>query len=231
MYIAANNDYEISGFVYDNLIGSFGNFVFLFMVISSFGMCSGYYDTILNNKLSLSLFYAKRFKKVLPFFSILVILDVCLSPSLNSLYEAFADLTLLFGFLSGTKEISVIGVGWFLGLIFVFYVSFPFFCVLIENRKRAWFAFAISLIYNFVCTQYFDVGRGNILYSSCYFIAGGLIYLYLDKIEQWNQWLSLIFVILSIILYYSIGFNTLTMLYIFLSFLVNLIFHFFISKT
>ena len=98
MHIAANNDYEISGFVYDNLIGSFGNFVFLFMVISSFGMCCGYYDKITNNKISLTDFYKKRFLKTLPFFSLLVVIDLIISPSLSSLYEAFADITLLFGF-------------------------------------------------------------------------------------------------------------------------------------
>src|SRR5699024_9659580 len=112
-------------------------------------------------------FYGKRFKKILPFFGILVLLDVIMSPSVGAVYEAFADLTLLFGFLPDAGNISVIGVGWFLGLIFVFYLCFPFFCVLIENRRRAWLAFAVSLFYNYVCTVYFDAGRTNILYCSC----------------------------------------------------------------
>ena len=103
-------------------------------------------------------------------------LDIIMSPSVASVYEGFADLTLVFGFLQ--KPISVIGVGWFLGLVFVFYLIFPFFCVLIENKKRAWTAFAVSLMYNFVCANYFEVGRSNILYDACFFLAGGLIYLY-----------------------------------------------------
>ena len=37
-----NSSYNISGFVYDKLIASFTNYVFLFMVISAFGMCCGY---------------------------------------------------------------------------------------------------------------------------------------------------------------------------------------------
>ena len=82
-------------------------------------------------------------------------MDIVITPSIDALYEAFADITLLFGFLG--KSISVIGVGWFLGLIFVFYICFPFFCVLLQSKRRAWMAFAISLIYNFVCTVYFDV--------------------------------------------------------------------------
>ena len=139
MHMAANNDYQISGFIYERLIPSFTNFVFLFMVISGFGMCCGYYEKILKNKISLSDFYGKRFKKILPFFAVLVVLDLIMSPSLSSVYEGFADLTLLFGFLP--NDITVIGVEWFLGLIFVFYLCFPFFCVLLENKRRAWIAF------------------------------------------------------------------------------------------
>ena len=149
MHMRANNNYEISGFVYNNVIPSFTNFVFLFMTVSAFGMCCGYYQKVLNNQISWSDFYGKRFKKILPFFCLLVLLDVAMSHSLGSIYEGFADLTLVFGFLPA-DTISVIGVGWFLGLIFVFYLIFPFFCVLIENKRRAWMAFGVSLIYNFI---------------------------------------------------------------------------------
>lgn len=106
------------------------------MTISAFGMCCGYCEKILHNQISFSDFYGKRFKKILPFFGILIVLDIIISPSLDSLYEGFADLTLMFGFLQ--KPIEVIGVGWFLGLVFVFYLIFPFFCVLLENKRRAW---------------------------------------------------------------------------------------------
>lgn len=184
MHMTTNNQYEISGFVYEEVIPSFTNFVFLFMTISAFGMCCGYYEKVMKNQISISAFYEKRFQKIFPFFAVLVLLDIAVAPSINSLYEGFADLTLLFGFIP--KHIEVIGVGWFLGLIFVFYLCFPFFCVLIENKKRAWIAFTISLIYNFVCTQYFDIGRTNILYSGCFFLAGGLIFLYRDEIEKIN---------------------------------------------
>ena len=204
MHIRANNHYQIPGFVYNNIIPSFTNFTFLFMVISAFGMCCGYYTKVLNNQITWSDFYGKRFKKILPFFGLLVLIDVAMSHSLGSLYEGFADLTLLFGFLP-ENCISVIGVGWFLGLVFVFYLIFPFFCVLIENKRRAWLAFGISLIYNFVCATYFDVGRANIMYSACFFLAGGLIYLHKEKIACINKWLVLGFVWLSVVLYYIIG--------------------------
>lgn len=205
MHIRANSNYEITGYVYNTIIPSFTNFVFLFMTVSAFGMCCGYYDRILKNQVNLTEFYGKRFKKTLPFFGVLVLLDIIMSPSVASLYEGFADLTLLFGFLQ--KPISVIGVGCFLGLIFVFYLVFPFFCVLIENQRRAWTAFAVSLIYNFVCANYFEVGRSNILYSACFFLAGGLVYLYREEIMKLNQWVELVIVGGAVVLYYLIGGN------------------------
>ena len=208
MHVAANNSYDISGFVYETIIPSLTNFVFLFMVISAFGMCSGYYEKILQNKISLSEFYLRRFQKIMPFFVVLVLLDVLISPSVNSLYEMFADLTLMFGFLPDAGNISVIGVGWFLGLIFVFYVCFPFFCFLIENRRRAWLAFLVSILYNIACSIYFQVGRTNILYCACFFLAGGLIYLYRAEIGRWNRWLVLGAVAAAVVLYYMIGGNT-----------------------
>lgn len=208
MHVAANNSYNISGFIYDSMIPSFANFVFLFMTVSAFGMCCGYYERITNNKIAFGDFYGKRFKKILPFFGLLVLLDIVMSPSLDSIYEAFADLTLLFGFLPGAGNITVIGVGWFIGLIFVFYICFPFYCVLIQNKRRAWMAFAVSLIYNLVCTVYFDVGRSNILYSGCYFLAGGLIYLYRHELMKLNRWIGLGAAVAFAVIYYILDGNT-----------------------
>lgn len=208
MHMAANNSYRISGFIYDSMIPSFTNFVFLFMTVSAFGMCCGYYEKIINNKVVFSDFYGKRFKKILPFFGLLVLVDIAMSPSTDSLCEAFADLTLLFGFLPNAGNISVIGVGWFLGLIFLFYICFPFFCVLLQNKRKAWIAFVVSLIYNFVCTVYFDVGRSNILYSGCFLLAGGLIYLYRNELMKLNRRAGLGAAVASVALYYILGGNT-----------------------
>lgn len=205
MHIQANNNYEITGYFYNTVIPSFTNFVFLFMTVSAFGMCCGYYEKVMNQTISLSDFYAKRFKKILPFFGFLVFIDVALSLSRAALYEAFADLTLLFGFLPNAGNISVIGVGWFLGLVFVFYLCFPFFCVLLANKKRAWISFAVSLLYNFVCAEYFEVGRSNILYSACFFLAGGLIYLYRKKLTKISSYITAVFAAASIVVYYVMG--------------------------
>lgn len=218
MHIRVNGNYEITGYVYNTIIPSFTNFVFLFMTVSAFGMCCGYYDKILEGRVDFTEFYGKRFKKIFPFFGALVLLDIIMSPSVASLYEGFADLTLLFGFLQ--KPISVIGVGWFLGLVFVFYLIFPFFCVLIENKRRAWMAFAVSLMYNFVCANYFEVGRTNILYSACFFLAGGLIYLYRGEIVKLNQWIALSIAGCAVAIYYLIGGNAMMCLLISSSLLI-----------
>lgn len=68
MHIRANNEYEIAGYFYNSVIPSFTNFVFLFMMISAFGLCCGYYEKVKNQKISLSDFYGKRFKKIFPCF-------------------------------------------------------------------------------------------------------------------------------------------------------------------
>lgn len=220
MHICANSNYEIIGYVYNTIIPPFTNFVFLFMTVSAFGMCCGYYDKMLKNQVNLSEFYGKRFKKILPFFGALVLLDIIISPSVASVYEGFADLTLLFGFLPDAGNISVIGVGWFLGLVFVFYLIFPFFCVLVENKKRAWIAFTVSLVYNFVCANYFMVGRSNILYSACFFLAGGMIFLYRDQIAKLNQWIALGIAGGMVILYYIIDENAMMCLLVSCSLLI-----------
>ena len=218
MHVRANGNYAVSGFAFDKLIPSFTNFVFLFMAISAFGMCCGYYEKILTNKIFIGDFYSKRFIKILPFFAVLVILDLILSPSLDALYEAFADLTLLFGFLPNAGNITVIGVGWFIGLVFVFYLIFPFYCWLIETKKRAWISFGISLIWNIACSNYFDVSRSNILYSGCFFLAGGLVYLHREQIEQivtQFRWAVLAGIAGMVAVYYCVSDSVVKMLLLF----------------
>lgn len=221
MHVRANTAYEISGFIYDRLITSFTNFVFLFMVISAFGMCCGYFEKVIYNQISPEAFYAKRYSKILPFFALLVVIDMAMSPSKAAFIEGIADITLLFGLFP--NEISVIGVGWFLGLIFAFYLIFPFYCVLIKTRKRAWGAFGVSLVLNYICGSYFGLGRTNIVYSLCYLLAGGLIYLYRDEAETFGQkhgWISLELVAVTVILYFMVGANTITMLLVSASLLI-----------
>ena len=179
MHIQANADYQLTGIVAERVIPSFANLVFLFMIISGFSVCCGYYDNIVSGKMPLDVFYKKRFAKAWPLFAILCIIDLIVSPSLESLYEVLANLTLSFGFIPN-HDIGVIGVGWFLGLVFVFYYLFPFFCYLLSDRKRAWISFCVTMLLNFLCVVYFEAGRTSIAYSAVFFMAGGMLDLYRD---------------------------------------------------
>ena len=48
MHVLANGEYELGGFVFDRMIPAFTNLVFLFMMVSGFGMCCGYYQKIVD---------------------------------------------------------------------------------------------------------------------------------------------------------------------------------------
>lgn len=192
MHIKANGGYNIPGFVSEKIISSMGELVFLFMMISAFSMCCGYYQKIKERSITIESFYNKRFLRIFPFFAILCILDVIVSPNKAAFYELFANLTLCFGLLPNA-HITVIGVGWFIGLIFVFYMIFPFFCYLISNNTRAWISFILAVIFNILCTIYFFDSdhivnnfdfRSNIIYCSAYLLAGGLIFKYKDSLEK-----------------------------------------------
>lgn len=158
MHVLSNGKYEIGGFAFEQLIPAFTNLVFLFMMVSGFGMCCGYYQRIIDRKISMEEFYSKRYIKIWPYFALLCALDFVISPSKKSLYEVFANLTLCQGLLPNAN-ISVIGVSWTLAVIFVFYMLFPFFCFLLGNKKRAWIVAVAALIFNFVSSTYFNAGR------------------------------------------------------------------------
>lgn len=214
MHVLGNGAYEIGGFVFESLIMSMADLVFLFMVISGFSLCCGYYEKMVSGKLSLGRFYGKRFARVWPFFALLCVLDFAISPSANALYETLANLTLCFGLIPN-HHISVIGVGWFLGLVFVFYFLFPFMCYLLSERKRAWLSFAVALVLNILCTVRFDVGRETIVYSGVYFMAGGMIYLYRQPLRKFADrfgWCILLGIAAVLAAYYFWNKNTAVML-------------------
>jgi len=172
MHILANGNFGLNGFVFQKLIPSFTNLVFLFMMVSGFGMCCGYYQKFKDQK---------------------------------------------------------IGVSWTLAVIFVFYLLFPFFCFLLENKQRAWLAFACAVIYNFVCSTYFFdenhianqvivnfSARTNILYCAVYFIAGGLIFLYRKELAEFASKYKVIagaILLIATVAYFALGGSTLTMMF------------------
>lgn len=215
MHVLANGEYGIGGFVFERLIPSFTNLVFLFMMVSGFGMCCGYYQKIIDQKISVEDFYKKRYIKIWPYFALLCALDFVISPSRESLFEVFTNLTLCQGLLPDAK-ISVIGVSWTLAVIFVFYMLFPFFCFLIGNKKRAWGVATTALVFNWLCGSYFNAGRTNIVYDAIYFIAGGLIFLYRKELAEFAAKYKAIagaILLIATVAYFAVGGNTLTMLF------------------
>ena len=187
MHVLANGNFGLTGFVFEKFIPSFTNFTLLFMLLSAFSMCCGYYERFRNGTISLEQFYVRRYQRIWPFFALLCTAELILNHSLNALYEWFADLTLAFGFIPN-HGIEVVGVGWFLGTIFVFYMIFPFFVFLMKDKKRAWLVMGVCLILHLLCVVRFEAanGRDNIIYSSIFFVAGGLIYLYRDRLKSLN---------------------------------------------
>jgi peptidoglycan/LPS O-acetylase OafA/YrhL len=116
MHVMTNGGFILPDPVH-RVIGSMGEFVYLFMAVSGFSMCCGYYDRMLSGNVSIVDFYKRRFSKAFPFFALLCLIDFAISPSLHSIFEVFANMTLCFGLLPN-PTMSVVGVGWFLGLVF-----------------------------------------------------------------------------------------------------------------
>lgn len=214
MHVLKNGGYEIGSRAIDAFISSLGDLVYLFMVLSAFSMCCGYYERFAGGSVSLEQFYARRFKKAWGFFALICCVDVVFSPSRGTIYELVANLTLCFGLLPNSN-MSVVGVGWFLGLIFVFYFVFPFFVFLLQKKKRAWGTLIVAMVLNVLCGVYFmDTNhvvagydlRSNIIYAAMFFVAGGIIYLYKESIEKYaNKYkvLNLVICVVVAVVYFK----------------------------
>lgn len=214
MHVMSNLSVKLTIEPLHSIINSFTNFTFLFMIVSAFGMCCGYYEKFKQGNINLNSFYKKRYIRILPFFALLVLIDLAINPSVSELYECFANLTLAFGLLPNAG-ISVIGVGWFLGVVFVFYMIFPFFVFLMDNKRRAWFVLVVAVLLHFLAIGYFSrpelmvspVGKWNIVYSFPFFVAGGLIFLYRQSVQNvlnYTKWLPLLLLSLAIVGYYAL---------------------------
>lgn len=197
----------------------------LFFMISAFAMCCGYYDKIKNNNISLNDFYKKRYKRTLPFWGLMLFIGVIASPTINNLLQLCIELPLTFN-LCFYPNLSLLQVGWFLGMIFTFYMIFPFFVFMIWTKKRAWMSLIITMILSTISTYWYKnvegwdtfstVGQSIIVFSPR-FVAGALIYLYKDTIALHiknappiNQCLFRILLLTMIgIAYYIMTFNSL----------------------
>lgn len=207
MHVLANSKYVVHGFLFSRIIPSFTNFTFLFMVISAFSMCCGYYEKFKDGKIDIEHFYKHRYQRLWPFFAILCTIALVMSISVKSFFDWFADLTLMFGLIPN-NNIEIIGVGWFIGLVFVFYMMFPFFIFAIGNKERAWFSFTVGVLLTISCILHFTeaASRINIVYSSSFFLLGGITYLYRDVIKRYKA-LWIVLLIASIVAYYTLSGN------------------------
>ena len=192
MHIRANTNYQVSGWVYDSFIPSMTHLVPLFLILSGFGMFCGYYEKVKSGKVNWNLFYSKRYKKILPFFAFLILIDLVIERSVAHLIEGLTEATLVFGLLPNNSP-SVIGVCWTLGVIFLFYMLFPFFVWLCWTKRRAWASLVASCIIVFFCSLYFFretfvvsdfVARHSFIYCAPFFIGGGIVYLNRDTIKD-----------------------------------------------
>ena len=192
MHVLSNIGVKPSeNYMTETLIPWFTDFTLMFMVVSGFSLCCGYYDKVKSGAITPNAFYKKRYMRILPFFACLCLLDLVMSPSIDQVFNLFANLTLCFNFIPNV-HIPMIGVGWFLGLVFVFYLLFPFFVFMLDSKRRGWLSLVIALVFAGLCTIHSynvdvpvpKIGRTNIIYTMPLFMAGGMIYLYRDKLKM-----------------------------------------------
>lgn len=194
-------------FFTQSLIYALADFTLLFMIISGFSICCGYYLKLKNGNITLNNFYKKRYFRILPFFGFLCILDLILHPQIEYFYQVFFNLTLCFKLLP-TYQIEVIGVSWFLGIVFLFYMLFPFFIFLTDNKRRAWLSLIVCYIFVFIAmnASFIDekINRLNFVYCIPFFMSGCIIYLYKGNIKKSmydKYYLSYIFMIILSYIY------------------------------
>lgn len=219
MHIRANALYQIDGFIFNEVIPSWTQLVPLFLMLSGFGMFCGYYDKFRSLSIDLNSFYLKRYKKILPFFSLLILIGVIMEHSFSGVIEGITEATLSFGLLPN-NQLSVIGVSWTLGIIFLFYMLFPFFVFLCYNKRRAFFSLIVSMMLSGFCVIYFFDGqfvvegfaeRHNFVYCAPFFLGGGCTFLFRNEIQRImsnNKWISLFACVVLTVIWYIIP-NTL----------------------
>lgn len=228
-HVAVNGNYNINNYVFDVIIKHLSVFIELFFILSAFGMCCGYYEKIKNKEIDINTFYKKRLIRIWPYFVLLIVLDLIASGfTKKNILEAFLDGTLFMGFLPN-NHIEIAGIGWTLGVIFAFYILFPFFVFIMWNKIRAWISLAVFVAIRLFATPYLAWGgkalNGNVLTWFYLFIIGGIIFLYKDDLQRWFKNKAFLLIFISIALFvaeifaYNNGYKILTAVMIVVSFI------------
>ena len=214
-HVFANGDFAINRIAAEQVIPSWNHLVYLFMLLSGFGISNGYHKRFLKKEIQLEVFYKRRYQKIFPFFAVLVILNVIADLSLNSIMEGLIEFSLVFGFLPNNM-LNVLGIAWTLGVIFVFYITYPFFVFLTADGKRSWLAFFCSVIIQGMCQNYFMTGtfvaenyvpKHSFLYCVPFFLAGCIIYLYRDQLVLFTgrkKCMTLVICLISTVVFYLV---------------------------
>lgn len=212
MHIRANSQFDLAPWL-KSMLASWSLFVYLFLLISGFGMFCGYYERFKDGGINLESFYKRRYSKIVPFFAFLILIDIVIDRSLLHLIEGLTEVTMVFGLLPN-NSLDVIGVSWTLGVIFLFYMLFPFAVFLCWNKKRAWVSLALAIMINIACSYYFFtekfvissfVSRHSFLYCAPFFLAGGILFLYRKEVQKTissNRWICLGICVAITALYY-----------------------------
>jgi len=71
-------------------------------------------------------------------------------------------------------------------------------------------------VFNWLCSNYFNAGRTNIVYDAIYFVAGGLVFLYRKELAEFASKYKVIagaILLIATVVYFAVGGNALTMLF------------------
>ena len=75
-HVFANGGFSINRIAAEQIIPSWNHLVYLFMLLSGFGISNGYHKRFLQKEIRLEDFYKRRYQKIFPFFAVLVVLNV-----------------------------------------------------------------------------------------------------------------------------------------------------------
>lgn len=213
--------YVLGSFAFNNsyvdlIVRHLSCFVELFFLLSGFSISCGYFDRILNGSFNdIKKYYISRFIKIVPLFLIINLIEMVLTFEFpQSLVYVFSNMTMLFGFMSNAA-MPVASLGWTLGVIFCFYLLFPFIVSIMSSRKGEIIALIISFLL-FVVMKYFFVQTGerqNIILWLFHFVLGVSIYKNINifrKMESkiWIFVLYIVFVVCATVGYFALVANS-----------------------